>query len=138
MIKGSTEVTNCKKKELILNGHHKYAKISLAQLSGNLKHNIFICRSLLGENPNNLECLRYCWIFCVLVAVGLFMYQVIERLLDYSKYQTTYSQNVQYNNTVLFPTATLCNIHSFRYVKICQILGPLEGQFLANSKFLRV
>ena len=51
----------------------------------------------------------------VLTAVGLFLYQVIDRSQHYFAYKTNVNVEVVYNTSVAFPSVTLCNQNNFRF-----------------------
>ncbi len=59
---------------------------------------------------------RLAWIVCVITAIILFTYQVVERTIDYRKHNTTVSVGIRYTDSVAYPTVTLCDTNSFRYV----------------------
>ncbi len=64
---------------------------------------------------------RVIWVLCVVAALALFLFQVADRIFDYLNYNTTVAVDLRYVNRVPFPAVTLCNINTFRYVKLREV-----------------
>jgi hypothetical protein len=56
------------------------------------------------------------WTACVLMSVGLFVYQVGSRTNTFYKYNTNVDVEVIYTKEMQFPTVTLCNQNAYRSV----------------------
>ena len=54
------------------------------------------------------------WTLLVLFGIGFVMYQVQNRISYYISWPTTVNLEVKYNNTLRFPTVTICNENEMR------------------------
>ena len=54
------------------------------------------------------------WTVAVLLALGVFLWQVGQRTYDYSQHDTNVDVQVVYTDKLSFPAVTICNQNNFR------------------------
>ena len=59
---------------------------------------------------------RLLWLALVLGSLGFMVYQIQERVVYFMGFPTTVDVRVNYNNSLHFPTVTICNENSVRRV----------------------
>ena len=59
----------------------------------------------------------------VIIAVLLFVGQVSQRIAVYFQYKTNVAVEVKYPKSITFPSVTICNQNSFRYLGVITCCG---------------
>ncbi|KAL8606586.1 hypothetical protein ACOMHN_009471 [Nucella lapillus] len=87
---------------------------------------------------------RWLWLLLLLTCAGVMGYQTIDRVLYYYNYPLTVNVHVNFNQSLLFPSVTLCNYNSFRATKAADLdhYRLLEAMYtwgskVANASFLQ-
>ncbi len=57
---------------------------------------------------------RIIWVLIVLTGLILFIKQLVDSILFYRTFPVAVDVKINYNDTLLFPAITMCNINSFR------------------------
>ena len=72
---------------------------------------------------------RVAWAVLILVAMTTFFWFVGSRLVALEKHQTTVNVEVIYNESLPFPSVTICNQNLFRSVDVKNAPDYLYGTF---------
>lgn len=79
--------------------------------------------------PLLLTTCRIFWIAMLLTALGIFIFYLSDRLIEYFKYKRTISVEERYVSQMEFPVITLCNQNIFRSVHLSEVVSIFHSLF---------
>src|ERR1700733_900477 len=81
------------------------------------------------------DCFRLIWIVLILISLGLFLYLVVTKVNLMNSHQRNVNIDVFYNDTIQFPTVTICNQNPFRYIVKSLYFTPVHLMWLYSIAY---
>lgn len=94
---------------------YRIVSLFLQHASFSAYSRLFFC--CLVQDSFISGCCRIIWFLVLLTTLSIFLALVIQNIITLCRHPKTVGVEINYNSTMAFPTLTVCNQNTFRYIQ---------------------